>query len=61
MIDGVHVDFDQLIHEPPTQTYITNVNNALEKFPELAALGIGEEKPKSCGHATMHALNDLSA
>ena len=26
---------------PRTQTYITNVNNALEKFPELAALGLG--------------------
>jgi len=30
----------QIHHTKHHQTYITNVNNALEKFPELASLGI---------------------
>jgi len=40
-LDGRDIGIKRFIIVSLTQTYITNVNNALEKFPELADLGIG--------------------
>ena len=37
-----HIDATtmQIHHSKHHQTYVTNVNNALQKFPELSSLGI---------------------
>ncbi len=37
-----HIDAQtmQIHHSKHHQTYVTNVNNALQKFPELSGLGI---------------------
>ncbi len=40
---------------PNAQTYITNVNNALEKFPEMASLGLREYGAAGAARSPIHS------